>query len=171
MRVGLLGGTFDPAHAGHAHVADTASAALGLHQVIWLVSPQNPLKAQKAPSLEKRMLSARRFARPWTRITGLEAALSSPYTIDTVRFLKRRYPGVRFFWLMGSDNLLSFHRWKRWRDLPREIEVVVVPRPGALVRGRTAPGGRLLLKSKRNRFLDAPLNVLSSTALREGGRG
>jgi len=166
MRVGLLGGSFNPAHEGHAHVADTAKAAMNLNQVIWLVSPQNPLKALKAPPLDARMESARRFARPWTRVTGIEADLGSPYTIDTIRWLKRRYPAVRFFWLMGTDNLQSLHLWRDWRSIPREVEVVVVPRPGSTLRGRAAPGGRLLAKSGRTRFLDAPLNAASSTALR-----
>lgn len=173
MRVGLLGGSFNPAHDGHAHVAETAMAALGLQKVLWLVSPQNPLKdtSQTAP-LAKRIASAKAFARrPGMTVTGIEADLGSPYTIDTIRWLKRRYPAVRFFWLMGSDNLQSLNLWRDWREIPLEVEVVVVARPGSTVRGRLAPGGRLLARSRRARFLDGPLNSTSSTALRERAIG
>ncbi len=165
MRVGLFGGSFNPAHEGHAHVAAVARARLKLDLVLWLVSPQNPLKTERAASLAERMAGVRAFAKPWSRISGIEADLGSPYTIDTIVWFKARYPAVRFFWLMGSDNLASFHRWRRWREIPSLIEVAVVAR-GQAVRARCAPGARVLRKSGRARFLDAPLNAASSTALR-----
>ena len=173
MRVGLLGGSFNPAHEGHAHVAETAMARLGLNKVLWLVSPQNPLKesGETAP-LAERMAGARAVAaRPGMVVTDIEADLGSPYTIDTIRWLKRRYPAVRFVWLMGSDNLESLHFWRDWRSIVREVEVAVVPRPPSTVRGRLAPGGRLLAASERARVLDAPLNGASSTAIRERAKG
>jgi nicotinate-nucleotide adenylyltransferase len=169
MRVGLLGGSFNPVHQGHLHVADTGRAALGLNKVIWLVSPQNPLKdsGQTAPHTA-RIAAVRRLVRPpFNIVTGVEADLGSPYTIDTIRWLKRRYPGVRFVWLMGSDNLEHLHFWRDWRSIARETQVAVVARPGSTVRGRLAPGGRLLAHSGHARFLAAPLNSASSTALRE----
>jgi nicotinate-nucleotide adenylyltransferase len=169
MRVGLLGGSFNPAHEGHLHVADTARQALGLNKVLWLVSPQNPLKdtGETAPHAA-RIAAARQLAHPpFNIVTGVEADLGSPYTIDTIRWLKRRHPGVRFVWLMGSDNLQSLHFWRDWTSIPREVEVAVVPRPGSTVRGRLAPGGQLLTRSGRARFLESPLHTASSTALRE----
>ena len=169
MRVGLLGGSFNPAHEGHAHVADTGRRALGLDKVLWLVSPQNPLKeAGETQPLAARLAQTQKFAsRPGDIVTGLEADLGSPYTIDTIRWLKVRNPGVRFVWLMGSDNLESLHFWRDWQAIPREVEVAVVPRPGSTVRGWLAPGGRLLGRSGRAIALGAPLNNASSTALRE----
>ena len=169
MRVGLLGGSFNPAHDGHAHVADTSRRALGLDKVLWLVSPQNPLKGTgETQPLPKRLAQTRKIAHGSANIvTGLEADLGSPYTIDTIRWLKARYPGVRFVWLMGSDNLESLHFWRDWRAIPREVEVAVVPRPGSTVRGWLAPGGRLLSRSGRAIDLGASLNNASSTALRE----
>lgn len=173
MRVGLLGGSFNPAHEGHGHVADTARARLGLHKVVWLVSPQNPLKARSdtAP-LPRRMAQTRAIARsPSDIVSDIEAHLGSAYTIDTVRALKRRWPAVRFVWLMGSDNLSGLHRWREWRRLGREIEAAVVPRPGFGARAHLAPGGRLLHESGQTRFVNAPLHTASSTALRVRAKG
>jgi nicotinate-nucleotide adenylyltransferase len=169
MRVGLLGGSFNPAHEGHRHVAQTGRKALGLDRVLWLVSPQNPLKdtGDTTPHANRIAQTQIIADSPTDIVTGLEADLGSPYTIDTVRWLKRRYPGVRFVWLMGSDNLESLHFWQDWRAIPREVEVAVVPRSGSMVRGWLAPGGRLLAHSGRVRALAAPLHNASSTALRE----
>jgi nicotinate-nucleotide adenylyltransferase len=126
MRVGLMGGSFNPAHAGHLHVAETARVRLGLDRVVWLVSPGNPLKSA-APPLGLRIASARGVARgPSMVVSDAEARLGSRFTIDTVRLLKARHPGVRFVWLMGGDNLASFHRWKGWTDILREVPVAVV---------------------------------------------
>ena len=170
MRVGLYGGSFNPVHDGHLHVARTAARALGLDRVVWLVSPGNPLKTDRVP-LEQRLDDVRRLARdPRFLVTGVEADLGSPYTIDTLLWFKRRYPGVRFVWLMGSDNLLGFRRWKAWKRIIREIPVVVVARPGSVVRGRTAPAWGRIRKLGQGRFLDAPLNRASSTELRERAR-
>lgn len=170
MRVGLYGGSFNPAHDGHVHVARTASKALHLDKVVFLVSPQNPLKRQRSPSQEKRIATLRTLIRdPRFIVTGLEADLGSPYTIDTVLWLRRRYPAVRFWWIMGSDNLITFQRWKAWRRIVRTLPIAVVARPGSVVRGRTAPAWREMRRHGQARFLDAPLNFLSSTAIREGG--
>ncbi len=172
MRVGLLGGSFNPPHEGHLHVARVAQRALGLHRVLWLVSPQNPLKGERAAPLDQRIAETQRLADgPRDSVTGIEAQLGSPYTVHTVAWLKRRYPGVRFFWLMGTDNLVGLHRWRRWRELPGLIETLIVPRPGSTVRGRLAPGGRLLLKSGRSRVMETPLVSASSTALRKHAKG
>ena len=168
MRVGLFGGSFNPAHEGHAHVADAARKALGLQKVIWLVSPQNPLKnARETAALAHRTDQTRRIAQgPSNIVTDLESRLRSPYTTHTLRWLTRRYPGVHFVWIMGSDNLFGLHRWRAWRDIPRQIDSAIVPRPGAGARAQLAAGGRYLHHSGRTRFLETRLHDASSTALR-----
>lgn len=170
MRVGLLGGSFNPPHEGHRHVAETGRAAVDLDKIIWLVSPKNPLKSAAERSLAERLAAVRKLASPHDAVSGLEADLGSTYTVNTLRWLVRRYPAARFFWLMGSDNLTGLHHWRRWRELPRLVEFVVVPRPGSTVRGRLAPGGRLLRASGRARFLETRLVGASSTALRMRAR-
>lgn len=183
MRVGLFGGSFDPAHEGHRHVAETALRRLRLDRVVWLVSPQNPLKHGRAPApMAQRMESARRFARgPAMIVSDAEARLGVAYTIDTVRSLKRRFPGVRFVWVMGSDGLASFHRWRGWAELMRTVPVAIVSRPDGLVRSRfsqtarrfahrrlrSAAAARLpLSRPPAWTLLRAPLHSASSTALR-----
>ena len=129
QRIGLFGGSFDPAHDGHAHVAETARRRLGLDRIIWLVSPQNPLKPRSA-ELKQRMASAARFARgPSMIVSDVETKIGSAYTIDTLRALKARFPGVRFVWLMGADNLAQFHRWRGWRKIAALVPIAVVARP------------------------------------------
>ncbi len=183
MKVGLLGGSFNPAHEGHAHVAETALARLGLDKVIWLVSPQNPLKSRhETAPLETRMDSARRMAGGRRMIvSNLETRVGAQYTLDTLRILKARFPGVHFVWLMGADNLAGFHRWKGWVEIMNEVPVAVVSRPWAGLKSRFAPAARRFAAyrwpSARGRLLPfaeppawayfrGPLNFNSSTALR-----
>ncbi|MBM3928435.1 MAG: nicotinate-nucleotide adenylyltransferase [Sphingomonadales bacterium] len=132
-RIGLLGGSFNPAHRGHRAITLAAVRALGLDAAWWLVSPGNPLKAgatDMAP-LAARLASARRIARHAPiRATAIEAKLGTRYTIDTLRALKRRYPHTDFIWLMGADNLAGFHRWRAWRAIAREMPIAVIARPG-----------------------------------------
>jgi nicotinate-nucleotide adenylyltransferase len=131
-RIGLLGGSFNPAHGGHRRISLFAREALGLDEVWWLVSPGNPLKpkAGMAP-LAARLASAQRQARRAPIVpTAIERELGTRYTIDTLRALKRRYPGYRFVWLMGSDNLAQFHRWRSWRAIARSMPIAVIARPG-----------------------------------------
>jgi nicotinate-nucleotide adenylyltransferase len=187
MRVGLFGGSFNPAHDGHAHVAETALSRLDLDRVVWLVSPQNPLKGRHdtAP-LAERMASARACASgPAMIVSDVESRIGTSWTIDTLRTLKARHPGVRFVWLMGSDNLATFHRWRGWTDIMRMAPVAVVARPGSLLESRAAPAARRFaaarVASEQARmlpmmaapawtYLTAPLNRSSSTALRAAGR-
>jgi nicotinate-nucleotide adenylyltransferase len=160
MRVGLFGGSFNPPHDGHAHVAETALKQLGLDRVIWLVSPGNPLKG-RPESIEGRLRAVRAFARgPRMIVSDAEARLGTRYTVDTVRALQRRFPAVEFVWVMGSDSLASFHRWKKWRQIAALLPLVVIPRPGFIT--RSSPASR----SVRVLRLHAPLNDASSTALR-----
>lgn len=156
-RIGLLGGSFNPAHAGHLHVARRALAALRLDAAWLLVSPGNPLKpaAGMAP-LAERLASTRRIA-DGRRIvaTDIERALGTRYTVDTLRALRRRFRRVRFVLIIGADNLVQLPRWRRWRDITRQTPLAVLPRPGwtrralagqaaaVLRRHRRAPGGLL----------------------------
>ena len=183
MRVGLFGGSFDPAHEGHAHVARTALRRLHLDRVVWLVSPQNPLKRGRPPaSLAERMAGARRFASgPAMIVSDIEARIGSVFTVDTLRTLKARHPGVHFVWIMGSDSLANFHRWRGWRTIFREVPVAVVARPQGLVSSRFSPAARHFAAAKRPErmasllprmrppawiFLNGRLSYASSTELR-----
>ncbi len=186
MRVGLYGGSFNPAHEGHAHVAETALARLDLDRVIWLVSPQNPLKRKRPADLEARMAAARRMARgPSMIVSDLEVRLGATYTIDVIRILKARFPGVRFVWLMGADNLAGFHRWRGWTEIMRQVPVAVVARPGFVLAGGLAATARRFSHARLPAdqagalagtpapawvYLTAPLNFISSTSLRRQTR-
>ncbi len=182
MRVGLFGGSFNPAHRGHGHVAATAMKRLKLDRLIWLVSPQNPLKSghQTAP-LAERMQSASRFARRRQIVSDAEARLGVRYTIDTLRILKARFPGVHFVWIMGADNLAGFHRWLGWTEIMRSTPVAVVARPGALLTSRFSTAAQrfpharkasrlapLLARTKPPALINlrGPLDPTSSTAIR-----
>ena len=183
MRVGLFGGSFNPAHEGHAHVAETALARLRLDRVIWLVSPQNPLKsAAESASLQARLASARRQARgPRMIVSDVERRMGSHYTIDILRLLKARFPGVRFVWIMGGDNLNALHGWRGWVNILREMPVAVIARPGAELKSRSSPAARRFASSRLSSregarlallappawvYIRAPFNFASSTALR-----
>jgi nicotinate-nucleotide adenylyltransferase len=183
MAIGLYGGSFNPPHAAHVLVAQTALRRLGLHRIWWMVSPGNPLKDNSTlPPLGGRAAAARALARdPRIIITGLEAGLGTHYSADTIRALQARCPGVRFVWLMGGDNLASFHRWGGWRDIMRALPVAVIDRPGAThaaIRARAAiafsqarideSDGRLLagLPAPAWTLLHGPRSPLSSTELR-----
>ena len=187
-RVGLFGGSFNPAHAGHAHVAETALRRLGLDRVIWLVSPQNPLKpTHETAAMTRRIWGALRYAQgPSMIVSDAETRIGSYYTIDTLRVLKARYPGVCFVWIMGADSLASFHRWRGWTQIMRETPVAVIARPWAAVKSRSSPAAarfafaRLPARSARTLpcreppawvYLTAPLNFTSSTALRRASDG
>lgn len=130
--IGLLGGSFNPAHGGHRRVTLFALHALGLAEVWWMVSPGNPLKPKDGmASLPARVRSAQAQARRAPiRVTAIEQQLGTRYTVDTLRGMKRRFPQHRFVWLMGSDNLAQFHRWKDWRRIAREMPIAVIARPG-----------------------------------------
>jgi nicotinate-nucleotide adenylyltransferase len=130
--VGLMGGSFNPAHGGHRAISLFACRALGLDEFWWMVSPGNPLKAAKGMApLPARLASAKAKARRSViRSTAIEAELGTVYTIDTLRKIVARYPKKRFVWIMGADNLLQFHHWKRWREIARLMPIAVIARPG-----------------------------------------
>ena len=132
-RIGLLGGSFNPAHVGHRRISLAAMDALGLDEVWWLVSPGNPLKegAKDMASFSDRFASARTIARrARIRVSDFERHAGTRYTVDTVRALQQRYPRARFIWLMGGDTVAQFHQWKRWRKLAESLPIAVIHRPG-----------------------------------------
>ena len=151
-RIGLLGGSFNPAHGGHRAISLAALRALDLDEVWWLVSPGNPLKervSDMAP-FAARFASAVRVARHAPiRVSALERRLGTRYTVDTLARLVRRYPKKRFVWLMGSDNLAQFHRWKDWRRIAREVPIAVIARPGYEHAALAAPAGGWLRRGRR----------------------
>lgn len=183
QRIGIMGGTFDPPHAGHAAVAATALRRLHLDQLWWMVSPGNPLKRQpRSLSLGERVEASRTLASdPRIKVTDLESALGSTYTFDTLRYLKRRFPGVHFVWVMGADNLAGFHRWQHWRGIARLMPLAIVDRPRWRLPALASPAARALASHRlpeaaaarlaRSRapawvFLSTRLSDASSTALR-----
>jgi nicotinate-nucleotide adenylyltransferase len=187
MAVGLYGGSFNPVHGGHAHVAMTALQRLRLDRVIWLVSSQNPLKSPAATAaLDERLAQTAHLTARWARgpsmiVSDLERRIGTRFSIDTVRWLKARFRGVRFVWIMGADSLADFHRWRGWAALAREVPIAVVSRPGVATRSRSSPLARRFAAFRvpahaaatlADRsppawlYLDAPYDFTSSTALR-----
>lgn len=185
--VGLLGGSFNPAHEGHRHISLYALKMLGLDAVWWMVSPQNPLKSKKdmAP-MERRLADAKAVGRhPNIFVTDIETRLNTRYTADTLAALKTHFPRTRFVWLMGADNLRQFHRWHRWQDIFKSVPVCVLDRPPRHESIRACPAaGRfrqyLIDQSKcttlKNKhppawtILHIPLDPTSATAIRAARR-
>jgi nicotinate-nucleotide adenylyltransferase len=180
----VLGGSFNPAHAGHRHIAKLALRRLRLDQVWLLVSPGNPLKPTDGMApLSQRIAGARRIARGRRVIaTALEAAWGTRFTIDTMRLLRRRFPCARFVWLMGADVLTQLPRWLHWRELLRLVPVAVLPRPGYTSRALAGQAARWMRHARRAEhaasllpgtapgwvLLMAPQVAISATAIRAG---
>lgn len=184
MRIGLLGGSFDPAHEAHREISLTALKRLGLDQVWWLVTPGNPLKdVSRLPSLAERVADAENIAHhPRIVVTGFDGGTGSGYTIDLLFALKQRFPGVHFVWLMGADNLVGFHRWKAWPEIFGLVPIAVLDRPGYRLKARAGQAAQrfapyyvdesdaaalALLEPPAWTILSHKLSGLSSTALRE----
>lgn len=183
--VGLLGGSFDPAHAGHVHVTWEALKRFGLDRVWWLVSPGNPLKAAGPAPLARRMATARAAMRhPRVTVTDIEARIGTRYTAATLAELRARYPGVRFVWLMGADNLAQLHRWERWEEIVEGVPIGVIARPRSRIAGRLSKAAeryapwRLPAEASRLLpwchppawcFVNVPMRDISSSAIRAGG--
>ena len=186
MRIGLFGGSFDPAHEGHLRVSLVALNTLRLDQVWWLVSPHNPLKPH-APSadLDRRIRAARLLARnPRIKVTGIEAEFGTTYTAETLARLAPRLHGVSLVWMMGADNLRQFHRWRDWSRIAAEVPLAVFNRPNEALAALASPAAFALRNARIQPnsakylagmaapawvFLPSPHIDLSSTAIRRRG--
>ena len=184
LRIGLLGGSFNPAHAGHLHISRLALQRLGLDYVWWLVSPQNPLKPVRGmASLAERLRGAVAVARrhPRIRVSAIEARLGTRYTVDTLAALRRHFPATRFVWLMGADNLSQLVRWRQWSRIFHLVAIAVFARGSYVMKALAGKAARRFrrfrVSSGRARglaskplpawaFLPTPLNTASATAIR-----
>jgi len=187
MRVGLLGGSFNPAHEGHRHVAELACQWLRLDQIWLLVSPGNPLKPTAGmASFAQRLASAKRISDGRRVIaSGIEALLRTRYTVDTLRLLMRRFPRVQFVWIMGADILEELPRWRRWIDITRRLAFAVMPRPSYNHRALASVAAHRLRAVRQPArqsvlipgaapgwvFLPVRQNAASATAIRHAGKG
>ena len=182
--IGLFGGSFNPAHAGHLHVARTSLKALDLDEIWWMVAPQNPLKPTQ-PSYDSRVETVRALdLPPRMRISHMERDFGTRFTIDTLERARQSWPDTQFVFLMGADNFMQLPKWRRWEDIMHIVPIAVISRPGKNTTGIKA---RLGLAAKRYReyriaeaqahtlklysapawtFLTTPLNSLSSSAIR-----
>lgn len=186
QRIGLYGGSFNPAHKGHRQVSLFAMHRLALDQVWWLVTPGNPLKDVRAlPALESRMrFAAEVAAHPRIVVTGVEVQFRTRYTADLLAKLTERSPAARFVWLMGSDLLAQFHRWDRWHEIAAAVPIAVFNRPGHLAAPLSALAAQALGRHRVDEqdagiladmeppawvYLTGPRTAASSTALRSTG--
>ncbi len=184
-RVGLLGGSFNPAHAGHIHISLQALKRLKLDEIWWLVSPKNPLKrVQDLADYATRLSYAKALTHhhPRIRVLDIEARQHLHYTIDTIRFLQAHHRRDRFVWLMGADNLAHFHRWRAWREIATRVPVAILDRAPyglralhakfalrfAKYRDKTSQA-RMLITAATPRwaYLTIPRHPLSATYLRK----
>ncbi|WP_297768054.1 nicotinate-nucleotide adenylyltransferase [uncultured Roseovarius sp.] len=184
--IGLLGGSFDPPHAGHLHISREALKRFGLDWLWWLVSPGNPLKSNGPAPLEARMSAACALVdHPRIHVTDIEARINTRHTAATLQILRARCPGVRFVWLMGADNLAQFHLWQDWRAILDTVPVGVLARPGQRISARLSPAARIYgparIPARESHrlghatapawcFVNVPMTDISSTGLRARGR-
>jgi nicotinate-nucleotide adenylyltransferase len=182
MRIGLLGGSFDPPHEAHRAISLFALKRLNLDRIWWLVTPGNPLKDQGPRDLAARCEAAQNLANdPRIIVSRLESVIGTRYTIDTIRYLRRRCSGLRFVWIMGADNLSQFHRWESWQQIASEVAIAVIDRPPQSLRALAAPAARALARYRISEnkaatlmdhrppawvFLTGMKSNLSSTSLR-----
>lgn len=189
LKIGLFGGSFNPAHDGHLHLAQTALTSLNLDEVWWLVSPQNPLKLAQ-PSYETRANTVK--ALPLSRrmkLSRLEIDSGTQFTVDMVRKAQQRHPDKRFVFLMGADNFSQFPQWKNWRKIMASVPIAIIARPSKTgepqFKARLGQAARMYrgarisetqshilpaLKAPAWTYITAPLNRLSSSAIRESMR-
>ncbi|WP_442967827.1 nicotinate-nucleotide adenylyltransferase [Rhizobium sp. GR12] len=185
MVVGLFGGSFNPPHAGHALVAEIALRRLGLDQLWWMVTPGNPLKSRsELASLEDRIAACEGLVSdPRIKVTAFEKSLGISYTANTLARVKAKNPHVRFIWIMGADNLKSFHRWQKWREIAETFPIAVIDRPGSTLSYLSSTMAQAFSQARIDEddagvlwkkqapawvFIHGPRSTLSSTALRNG---
>lgn len=183
--VGLLGGSFDPAHEGHVHITRAALTRFGLDRVWWLVSPGNPLKTRSPAPVSSRVARARAVMQhPRVTVTDIEDRMGTRFTAQTIAALQARYVGVRFVWLMGADNLAQFHHWQDWQDIMARVPVGVLARPGDRISARMSRAARVYRDDRLIgraagllgqadapawAFMNLAMSQSSSTAIRNAG--
>ncbi len=184
--VGLLGGSFDPPHAGHVHLTREALKRFGLDQVWWLVSPGNPLKSRGPAPIERRLAACRAIIdHPRVAISDFERHAGTRYTAETLAALQAAHPGVRFVWLMGADNLAQLDQWQDWRWIMESVPVGVLARPGQRISARMSKPARIYAHARLPGrmshllatseapcwcFINMPMRAISSTGLRAKGQ-
>lgn len=163
MRIGLLGGSFDPPHEAHRAISLFAMKRLKLDRIWWLVSPGNPLKQEHPPrTLDERMAAAQRLAHhPRIDVSCLESVIGTRYTSDTINYLRRRCSGVHFVWIMGADNLAQFHRWENWQGIAAEVPIAVIDRPPDSFRALSSTAAQAM---RRYRIDESDAGMLASCA-------
>ncbi|MDX1785647.1 nicotinate-nucleotide adenylyltransferase [Roseovarius sp. ZX-A-9] len=183
--IGLLGGSFDPPHAGHVHITREALKRFDLGAVWWLVSPGNPLKAHGPAPMARRLEAAAQIMQhPRVFISDAEAQIGSRYTAQTLRALRAARPGARFVWLMGADNMVQFDEWQDWQEIMKSVPVGVLARPGTRIAARNSKMARIYaahrLPGRQSQrlglmappawcFINVPMRAISSTDLRASG--
>lgn len=183
--IGLLGGSFDPPHGGHVRITREALKRFGLDRIWWLVTPGNPMKTIPPAPMRRRLAACRALMQhPKIEVTDLENRLKTRFTAETVHALRRLYPGVRFVWLMGADNLVQFHRWDHWCRIMENVPVGVLARPGDRLAACLSPAARAFRRHRLPAsmarviagrdppvwsFVDMPMSDASSTRLRRSG--
>lgn len=184
QRIGLLGGSFNPAHAGHLHISLEALKRLGLDEVWWLVSPQNPLKTSTdMEEYETRLEKAQTMVtHARIHVLDIEQQAGLFYTVDTIAYLQQLFPHTQFVWLMGADNLSSFHRWRAWHEIAARVPIAVLDRAPYGLRALHQPFARLFARARLNErdaralastpapawvYLSIPRHPLSATYLRK----
>ncbi len=129
--IGLLGGSFDPPHRGHLYISLEAKKILNLNEIWWLVTPQNPLKIAKPATYNERIKNCRNITRGLPiKISEIEKKINSTYSYQSLNYILSNYKNIKFFWLMGSDNLINFHKWQKWQNIFNEISIVIFKRHG-----------------------------------------
>lgn len=182
LRVGLLGGSFDPAHEGHVHITKEALRRFDLDQVWWLVSPGNPLKSHAPAPIEARIAQAKSvMVHPRVKISDLERKLGTVYTADTLRGLIAKFPRTKFIWLMGADSMAGLDNWQDWRWIMETVPVGVLARPGQRISARMSKAARIYSSFRLRRaqsrllshsvapawcFVNVPMSDASSTKIR-----
>ncbi|CAM3874851.1 nicotinate-nucleotide adenylyltransferase [Litorimonas haliclonae] len=181
LKIGLFGGSFNPAHPGHLHVATSGLRELGLDHIWWLVSPQNPLKPEQ-PSYDSRVETVKALnLPPRMDISHVEKQFGTNYTIDLLRRLKKRYPRTHFVFMMGADNFAQLPKWRSWQEIMSSFPIAVISRPGNNIKARLGQAARQYadyrlpeqsaaslaeMTAPRWTYLTLPLDKRSSSALR-----